>query len=228
MIIERAIETHKAIYGCEPQYTPHSNASHHPFGGVDEELMKSLVDQNAVKKHLRNWKKEMKRNWDSPLKVGDFVTVRKNRRKVLGIVWEDPVDEAIKVLDAEGLEKTYKETPAKRLSISIYPKNKVKRRIPEYGEVDFYQKFYLVHPSLNLTPTLKLSPKTIAERWVGLSDPLLRSLNDADIDFWVADSSLKTAFPSFRGVKKYNSSKKGLGEMKYRAETYLQVSVINK
>jgi len=226
MIIERAIETHKALYGTDPIFSPHRDASHHPFGGVDEELMKSLVDQNAVKKHLQNWKKEMKRNWDSPLKVGDFVTVYKNRRK--GIVWEDPVGEAIKVLNVEDLEEMYKKNPAKCLSISNYPNDKVKRRIPEYGEVDFYQKFYLVNPSLNLTPTLKLSPKTIAERWVGLSDPLLRSLNDADIDFWVADSSLKTAFPSFRGVKKYNSSKKGLGEMKYRAETYLQVSVINK
>lgn len=92
-LVETAIETHKAIYGCEPRYRPYKDASDHPFGGIDLHLMKDLVNVVEVKKRFRSYNKSLKETYkEGEIKLGDFVTTvstggRRNKIKDGRIVY---------------------------------------------------------------------------------------------------------------------------------------------
>jgi len=78
-LVEKAINTYKALYGTEPKFEPYRGASDHPFEGLDPNLMQELVNAAEVRSAERKFKINLNKTHKSKeeLKVGDFVHAKR-------------------------------------------------------------------------------------------------------------------------------------------------------
>lgn len=122
-LIQKAINTHKALYGTEPIYEPYRDPSDHPFEGVHEELVRELLNRDEVDKYLQHYKKELAKKHKA-IGVYSYVAIKGDSQEGL-----------LSLQCSSSWVLVFSLTQG---WVKFYPRSKVISRVPEPGERDTF------------------------------------------------------------------------------------------